>query len=146
MKLWLIAFAYLLFPVIGFAGETDPSPVGHWFYVMKIYRGHEMPEPPEASLRLHYEFRADGSSRLYWWHEGEADLCEREGRYRIEDGFIVEQALKVNPRNHPSCSRDPDMQEGRITRTRYELINGRLHLHLPLADEFLIYVWKKIGP
>lgn len=127
-----------------FAGGGGELLVGHWFYFKKIYQGREMLEPPEATLRLHYKFFADGTSRLYWWHDGEQDRCEREGRYHLENGTIVEEALNVDPGNHPFCSRDPDMQEGRVTRTRFEMVEGNLHLYLPFADDFLVYVWKKI--
>lgn len=127
------------------AGELQEAPVGHWFYYKKIYQGKEMPEPPHATLRLYYEFRADGTSRLYWWHEGENDLCDREGRYTIEGNVIVEKTTKVDPNNHPSCSRDPDMQEGKTTRIPFRMKSDGLHLYLPFSDDFLIYVWRNVS-
>lgn len=138
----------LLFLLAGVAflssAVAADRPVGKWLFYKKIYRGMEMPEPPEATLRLHFEFAEDGSSRLYWWHEGEGDRCERAGRYTLDGNVIVEEATWVNPKNHPDCARDPDMQTGKVTRTPYEIRGGDLWLTLPFSDESLIYVWRKL--
>jgi hypothetical protein len=126
------------------AQASGASPVGHWLFYKKIYQGMEIPEPPGATLRLHFEFRADGASRLYWWHEGELDRCAREGRYFVENGVIVEEATRVDPENHPVCGRDPDMREGKVSRIPFRLDGKDLYLYLPLADDTLVYVWERI--
>lgn len=142
MKAFLLL---LLFSQAALAGGSQEELLGHWFFYKKIYQGAEMPGPPGATLRLHFEFLPDGASRLYWWHEGEGDRCAREGRYFVENGVIIEEATWVDPGNHPNCSRDPDMREGKTSRIPFRLVGGDLHLHLPLAGESLIYVWRKIG-
>lgn len=142
MKLLLIAILGLWLQSAA-AGE-QPSVVGHWFYYAKVYRGIEMPEHPEATLRLHFTFDAKGESRLYWWHEGDGDYCERRGKYRLEGAEIVDEVIWVNPQNTRDCALDPDMQPGRVTRTTFDLRGEDLVFHLRLGDEPLLYIWKKI--
>lgn len=91
-------------------------------------------------------FFADGTDRLYWWHEGDADFCERRGEYSIELPLLVDKIVWVNPKNTFQCSRDPDMQLGKIARTPTSFSGGDFLLHLPLGDETLTYVWQKIIP
>lgn len=141
----ILALMLLILPLAASA-NGPASPVGHWEYYKKIYQGKDMPMPPDATLRLHYEYRADGTSRLFWWNEGENNRCSREGKYTLEEGVIVEEATTVDPGNHPTCSSDPDMHEGKVSRTPYTFVNGDLHLTLPLGDEVLIYVWKLVTP
>lgn len=138
---------FLLLLFLGAAeGRASSAPLlGHWFFYKKIFRGVEMPEPPEATLRLHFEFHPGGISRLYWWHEGEPGRCAREGRYRVEGSVLVEEATWIDPSNHPSCGRDPDMQKGKVSRTRFFVRDGDLHTFLPFGDEELVYVWKRVG-
>ena len=120
--------------------------VGHWLYFKKIYRKVEMPEPPEATLRLHYELNIDGTNRLYWWHEGESDLCERKGVWILEKNVLHDRVTWVNPKNSVGCDRDPDMQLGRQTASSVSLDRaGNFLLHLSLGGEPLVYVWKKIS-
>jgi hypothetical protein len=124
-----------------------PSLVGHWLYYKKIFQGHEMPEPPEATLRLHFDFEADGSDHLYWWHEGEKDLCERKGTHTVENGnTLVDTNTWVNPKNDSSCANDPDMQQGRVTRTPISFAGADLQFFLALGDDTLIYVWRREPP
>jgi hypothetical protein len=125
------------------AAHQDLGLVGKWRYFKKIYQGHHMPEPPEASLRLYFEFHADGVSRLYWWNEGERNWCERLGRYRIENNKLVDKITWVNPRNSNDCGRDPDMQMGRETATPIVVRDNEWELHMNLGDDTLVYVWQR---
>jgi hypothetical protein len=138
-------FLLILTLVLPLQASAEDSLVGHWFYFLKIFRGQEMPERPEATLRLHYELYEDGRSHLYWWHEGEGDRCETMGLWSVEEGILVDKVTWVDPRNSMACGSDPDMQMGRVTRTPYSFDKGNLRLHLRLSDDWLIYVWKKIG-
>lgn len=133
----------LLLLVLSVFASADSSLDGHWQYVAKVYQGVTMPEPPEASLRLHFEFH-DGISRLYWWHEGESDFCERLGKFDYVDGYLVDEVTWVNPRNTLECGRDPDMQQGRVSRTPVSFQDGQMVFHLVLGDEPLLYVWKRM--
>lgn len=145
MKIWVL-LGCLVLGLGAMPSFAEDSLVGHWFYYEKIFQGQPMPEPPEATLRLHFEFYADGTDRLYWWHEGEEDLCSRTGKYRLEKGELVDTVIAVDPDNHPSCGRDPDMQLGKTTRTPYSYVGGDLHLALPFGEDTLVYVWKRMDP
>lgn len=123
---------------------AHPPLHGHWFFYKKIYRGRELPEPPEATLRLHYEFSSSGRSRLYWWHEGEGDHCLREGEYRVEGNELLEQVVWVDPDNTFGCASDPDMQLGRRTRTPFRLAGPDFALRFHLGDEPLEMVFKRL--
>lgn len=122
--------------------EPDPALVGGWRFYKKVYQGIEMPEGPGATLRMFYEFNEAGESYLYWWHEGDTDHCGRKGRYSTEAGFLVEEVVWVDPENTYGCSRDPDMQLGRRTRTPYYFRDGDFALQFSLGDERLDLVWK----
>lgn len=144
-RLKIAFFLLLLFPWGALASETHtPSIVGRWGYFMKVFDGHEMPEPPDATLRLRYEFSAEGRSRLYWWHEGDSDFCERRGSFRLEGGMLVDKVEWVNPENSFGCGEDPDMQNGKTTRTPVYFQHGNLIMRLHLGEEDLLYVWKKL--
>lgn len=121
-----------------------PTVVGHWFFHMKLYQGHQMPEPPDATLRLHFAFREGGESELWWWHEGEGDHCRRRGTYTVEATNIVEETTWIDPANTPLCGQDPDMQLGRKTRTPYYFYGDDLALRFQLADEPLDVIWKRL--
>lgn len=128
----------------GGAPEEPAEIVGNWFYFMKIYKGQEDPQKPDDTLRLHYDLTADGKSRLYWWHEGERDRCERRGSYKMEGDLLVDQTEWVNPENTPDCAKDPDMQPDKLTKTPVSFKDGNLVTRIPLGEEELFYVWKRL--
>lgn len=135
----------LWFSLSAHAEPVSESVVGHWQFYKKIFQEQEMPEGPEATLRLHFEFSADGVSRLYWWHEGERDHCSRKARYQFDGSFLSEEVFWVDPENTYGCDRDPDMQLGRRTKTPVTFRGGDLVLSFHLGDEPLYLVWKKLG-
>jgi hypothetical protein len=131
----MLGFAPLLF-------AEDRSVEGHWLFYKKIYQGKEMPEPPSATLRMHFEFAANGDSKLWWWHEGEQDHCQRKGKWKTEDNLIVDEVTWVDPENTSECSKDPDMQNGKVNKTPFKFRGPDLSLELHLGDEPLEMVWK----
>jgi hypothetical protein len=137
-------FVIILFGLLVFGeAKANPSIVGEWFYYKKIYRGVEMPEPPEATLRLYFSFSENGESRLWYWHEGEKDWCERKGQYQWEDNVLKDKIVWVNPKNSSHCSRDPDMQNGGTSTAPLAVMGEDLWLTVNVGDETLIYIWKK---
>jgi hypothetical protein len=128
----------------GEAMASGPAPwLGTWLYKKLYFREQTMP-PMNPNLRLYFEFREDGTDRVYWRYEGEAGFCERLGRYRFEEGVLIDEITWVNPANAPGCSRDPDMQEGRKTRTPAEVHDsGEFWLHLSLSGEDLVYIFER---
>ncbi len=142
MRLFIYAMAILNL-CAGEARASEPI-LGHWFFYKKIYLGHEMPEPPSATLRMHFEFEANGVSVLYWWHEGEGDFCRRRGKYSVQGSMLVDEVIWVDPDNSEKCSDDPDMQLGRKTKTPYYFRGPDLALKFHIGDEELDLVWKKL--
>ncbi len=138
-----LVLALCLFGVLSPPAKAS-SVVGKWAYIMKVHQGIEFPEPPHATLRLRFEFLASGDSRLYWWHVGQGDHCERHGRYHLEGDQLVDRVVWVDPKNSYACSQDPDMQDGRITRTPFSFRGENLSLRLPFGGSEIFYIWKKI--
>lgn len=138
--LWL-AFLLLASP----AASAEDSLVGQWEFFMMIYKGQEIPQGPDATLRLRYEFFSTGESRLYWWHEGAGDHCERRGTYSIDENYLIDRVHWVDPNNTQDCSHDPDMQNGRETRTPFTFQNGNWLLRLAFGEDDLFYVWKRFS-
>lgn len=128
-----------------FPALADNTLEGRWVYYKKIYQGQEYPEGPDSTLRLIYEFSAEGESRLYWWHEGQNDRCERRGRYEIEGDRLVDRVTWVDPDNFYGCSRDPDMQNGKVTKTPFYFRGPDWVLRLPFGGEEMQFVWKRIS-
>lgn len=124
--------------------NDDNRVYGSWFYVAKIIDGTRVPEPESATLRLFFEYFPNQGSRLYWYHLGENDWCERRGNYVTRAGHIYDEVTWVNPNNSRQCASDPDMQHGRYTRTRYEIVDGELHLFFQVGEIQLIMVWQKL--
>jgi hypothetical protein len=135
--------AFLLLFLWAEAGAAS-AVEGHWFFYKKIYQKQEIPEPPGATLRMHFEFSPAGESSLYWWHEGEGDYCRRTGKYAVDGGHIVDEVTWVDPRNSKHCGQDPDMQLGRRTRSSFYFHGPDLAIRFHLGDEPLDLVWKKI--
>ncbi len=139
-----LGYALCIFAFLAMNAQAEDIIVGRWAYFMKIYKGQEMPEPPEATLRLRFEFLADGQSHLYWWNEGQGNHCERRGHYRVTGNILEDHVEWVDPNNSFSCSDDPDMENGKVTKTPFAFRNGNLVIRLQLGEEELFYVWKKI--
>jgi len=138
--LLLLTVVVTCLPSLASASVLD----GHWFFYKKIYQNQHMPEPPSATLRMHFEFSPEGESTLYWWHEGEGDYCHRKGRYLVEKDQLVDEVTWLDPKNTHFCGNDPDMQLGRRTRTPFYFSGPDLALRFHLGDENLDFVWKKI--
>ena len=116
--------------------------VGTWHYETMTYRGAEMP-PRDTRLELRFTFSEDGHDALYWTRDGGATFCARDGEYQWQDGMLSDHVTRIDPRNRADCGADPDMQLGRVTQTPVEVIGDQLRLRLPLADEEVIYVFRR---
>lgn len=122
---------------------APPNIVGTWLFYEKVYNGQVMPEPPSATLRLHFDFYPNGVSSLYWWHEGDKDHCTRRGRYSMDGSTLVEEVTWVDPGNTPECADDPDMQMGRKTRTPISFRGADLAIRFQLNGDALDMVFKR---
>lgn len=116
--------------------------LGEWKYEELIYRGSRIPRP-DPNLNLTWTFYHNGTERLYW-DRGEISFCERFANFRYELNILHEKVFALNPDNASDCQKDPDMQIGRQTQTQLETAEKELLLHMPLGDEEIIYVLKKV--
>lgn len=115
---------------------------GEWQYYKYIYRG-KIQFPRDKDTKLNYIFDENGRSTLVWKNEVDKVYCERRGLYFVNGDIIKDEVVWVNPKNTLGCGSDPDMRIGNRSYTKYRIQNGELELDLPLADEFLTYVFKK---
>ncbi|MEZ0391766.1 MAG: hypothetical protein ACAH59_06095 [Pseudobdellovibrionaceae bacterium] len=114
---------------------------GEWQLAGLIYKGSEI-QLPSPELNLRWSFYPNGTERLYWDRGTEA-FCESFANYQLKNGFLESETFALNPQNDPSCAKDPDMQLGRKTKTKIEIQESKILLHLQLGDEELIYVLKE---
>jgi hypothetical protein len=119
---------------------------GRWDYEAKILRGVEYPRRPTDTIWLRWEFSAEGQSLLSWGDELLDDHCARRAKFTAVGGILEERVIWVDPENSFSCSYDPDMQLGRVTRTPFFFRAEKLVLRLQLGEEEILYVWKKNLP
>jgi hypothetical protein len=115
---------------------------GEWKYEELIYRGERIPRP-DPNLSLTWTFYSNGTERLIW-HRGGKDFCERFSLYSYTSGILHENTFAINPNNAAECQKDPDMQLNRQTQTPLDITDTELLLHVPLGDEEIIYVLKKV--
>jgi hypothetical protein len=122
--------------------EASSPLLGHWRFTEFIYKGKSHP-PLSPGLILEFEFRSNGDDILAWHWEGDEGFCRRFGRYQFDGKVLKDVVVRTDPANRIDCGRDPDMQTGHHSETPLSFVNGRLHMHLNLGDEPLIYIWEK---
>ncbi|MBY0314878.1 MAG: lipocalin family protein [Bdellovibrionales bacterium] len=98
-------------------------------------------QPDDPQLKMTFNFYGDGTHRLYWQLKTQKNFCENRGNWKIEGDQLILHVTWLNPENGSDCSSDPDMQLGKKTQTAIEIKEDKLFIKIPLADEFLIYVW-----
>ncbi len=119
------------------------SLLGLWMYTGLIFQGTPI-EKPSPELVIYYYFKSESENSILYFRQGQRGFCERSARYSIQQDQLVQKVVSANPDNADQCSQDPDMQINRFSMTRFEIKNGQLHLHLPLGEDQLTYVWTKI--
>ena len=121
-------------------GQLETSSYyGEWKYIGFIYDGRNYPAP-NPKLYLSFTFFPTQEVRLYWKRDDEDHFCERLADYEITEGFLKQTIVWVNPENHFSCSKDPDMQMGKQTRNKIEWDDKQMKLYLELSGKPLIYL------
>lgn len=113
--------------------------LGSWRYIAFIHEGRRV-ELPNRDLYLQFTFRSNGRARLYWSRASEGGFCEREAKYWIKGDFLHQETVWLNPMNRRDCQQDPDMQLGRKTADRFQLIRDELHLVFKLDRNDFIYI------
>ncbi len=117
---------------------------GTWKYTSFAYETMRIPIPHEK-LNLKIKFGKDGRSTLRWSHPNESGFCERIAQYLIyDDNQVWQQTVWVNPKNHISCSADPDMQIDGESKTKFSILNRRLYFHMVLDGKPFKYILRRI--
>lgn len=119
------------------------SLIGIWMYASLIYQGQPIPRPNEA-LKMYFTFENNYTNEIFYYRENERGFCRRKANYKLENGMLHQTITSVDENNADFCSQDSDMQMGASSTVKYEVIDGKFHLYLPLGEETLIYVWEKI--
>lgn len=115
--------------------------LGLWMFTAMLYQDQRLP-PRDPNLKLTYEFRDNGTSRLAWNFGAAGARCEREGLWTVVgENLLRDQVTWVNPANHATCSDDPDMAMSRVTVTPFAIVGEEFHLRLSFGPEELVYVW-----
>ncbi|MGZ3744294.1 MAG: hypothetical protein ACXWRE_16720 [Pseudobdellovibrionaceae bacterium] len=119
---------------------------GSWQFYAYVYEGREIPAPNPFLSQI-MEFTPDGICRLYYKREDENGFCERKATYHFANGELLQKVVWVNPENQSSCGQDPDMQMGRVTTNKARIVKGIFQLDIPLSEETITYLWKRLpGP
>lgn len=112
-------------------------------YVSIIYQNNPLP-PPNPSLKIYYNFHSESENELFYYRENENGTCRRSAKYKIDNSRIEQTVTSVDSENAFFCDQDTDMQLGNISNVKYEIKDDTLYLYLPLGEEGIIYVWKKV--
>lgn len=115
--------------------------LGLWHYESYRYQGQI--HPPQTVSNMVYEFKPDGTDRLYWELDGPGRFCERTGRYQIRGELLYDEVVEVNSANDPQCARDPDMRLGTKTETLFYFENQKLVLTLSLGSEHIDLIFAR---
>ncbi len=120
------------------------SLIGIWLFTSMFYHG-QIIDPPNPNLKLYYTFQNETQNEIYYYRVDEAGFCRRWANYEIKNDFIFQTIHTTDPDNNSNCSPDPDMQLGNISSAHFEIINGKLHLYLPLGDEEIQYIFDRLN-
>ncbi len=118
------------------------SLIGIWLFVATVYQGNEAPRP-NPDLQLRFIFQSASKNEVFYYRTGERGFCRRWANYRIEVNFIIQEVVQTDPNNASNCGADPDMQLGIISKTPFELKDGKFFLDLPLGDEGIRYIFDR---
>lgn len=118
------------------------SLIGIWLLTGMIYQGNVI-SPPNPHLKLFYIFQNSAVNEVYYYRDNEAGYCRRTAEYSVDTNNIYQKIVAVDPGNNSDCSLDTDMQMGNQSKVKYEIIDNKFHLHLPLGEESLVYIFTK---
>lgn len=117
--------------------------IGLWIYSGLIFHGVPI-EKPSPELVIYFQFTSQTENSLFYFRQEQRGFCERKADYTIKGNYLAQTVKSADEENADVCSSDPDMQIGRYSMTRFEIVNDQLYLYLSLGDDELIYVWSKV--
>lgn len=120
------------------------SLIGIWLYASLIYQGQPIARP-NPELKMYYTFESESINEIFYYRESEKGTCKRKAEYKIVDSEIQQTVISADPNNADICSQDTDMQVGKFSKTKFEVVGNKMYLHLPLGNESIIYVWDKVN-
>lgn len=119
--------------------------IGLWLFTSLIYQGSSQPLPnPDLVITL--DFYSATENRLKYYRKNEQGFCERTARFSFDGEYLVQEITQVNPLNADFCQTDPDMQLGRVSKNKLEVLGKNLWMHLDLGEEPIIFVWTREEP
>lgn len=100
--------------------------------------------PRDPKLILTFTFDDQGMNQLYWTFDDHKTFCDRSAEYTYENNVLSQEVVWVNPKNKSDCGADTDMQMGRKTESPLEVVDGKLHLHIPFSGSEIIYIFEPV--
>ena len=144
MKLLFVSLIFFSSYSLAKSSESTDL-IGRWQAIGYFYK-QQFIQPPDPQLTLTFEFLEDGTDILFWQRKDEKSFCQRKGEWTVKNEILYDEIVWINPENGMSCSGDPDMEIGRINESHFWREGDQLFVEIPLADEYLIYVWNLIIP
>ncbi len=122
-----------------------PQLVGTWQYYKILYKG-QMMAPLDPDLIMTYQFDDSDLNTIKYQRLNQEGFCERTAQWSMDplNEQLHQTVVAVNPGNRGDCQKDPDMQLDHESWTPIKVVNNELYLSMPLADEELVLIWKKI--
>jgi hypothetical protein len=150
-KLWrsilVLTMGAMLFggPVAA-AKSHQPWIVGTWQFYKMIYKG-QLQDPLNPNLIMTFDFQEDGVNTLAFHRTDEEGFCERSALwiFNSDKNELYQRITWLNPQSRSDCSADPDFQLGHESFSPLRVTETQLFLTVPVSDEQLILVWKRIN-
>ena len=134
-----------LFFIPAARADNSADIIGQWLYYKVVYKG-QLIDPLDPKLVMTFIFSDDGSNTLAFHRKDEVGFCERRAVWYFDEvrKELQQKVTWANPENRGDCSRDPDFQVGHESYSAFRIDQDQLYLSVPLADETIELVWKRI--
>jgi hypothetical protein len=135
----------VIFTLVAGVASAEENISGIWKYVGYKFQGVQQPLP-NPDLDLRFNFGKKQTSYLQWYYQNEKGVCQRQAYYEVRPGNLLYQRVTwVNPNNHFSCAKDPDMQLGSESWTPFQIENDQLLFELELNGSPFIFILDRLG-
>ncbi len=144
LKCGAIVFCFMV-SVPSMASIDQGDLFGNWLFYKMIYKG-ELMDPLNPQLVMTFNFQDNGQNTLSFHRTDEEGFCERTALwfYNREKQELHQHVTWANVKNRADCNADPDFQVGHESFSPFKLENDQLYLTVPLADEKVVLVWKRL--